>query len=101
VTPAPAEYTRRSAGKIDAQMQAVDDAVYNLDIDQVAALDPNLVVRQATCDVCAVDASQVPVTRIGPDPDVLTLDSHSFSHALADIGRVRRADTAGQIKMNR
>ena len=93
VTSTPVEYTGRSAGEIDAQMQAVDGAVYDLHIEEVAALDPDLVVTQATCDVCAVDASQVKraVTRIGPEPDILTLDPHSFSDALADIERVGRA----------
>lgn len=74
-------------------MQSVDGAVYDLSTEQVAALDPDLVITQATCDVCAVDATQVQeaVTRIGPDPDVLTLDPHSFSEALGDIERVGRA----------
>jgi iron complex transport system substrate-binding protein len=93
VTSTPVEYTGRSAEEIDAQMRAVDGAVYDLDIEELAALDPDLVVTQATCDVCAVDASQVKraVTRIGPEPDILTLDPHSFSDALADIERVGRA----------
>ena len=74
-------------------MQAVDGAVYDLHIEEVAALDPDLVVTQATCDVCAVDASQVKraVTQIDSEPDVLTLDPHSFSDALADVERVGRA----------
>ena len=93
VTSTPVEYTGRSAGEIDAQMQAVDGAVYDLHIEEVAALDPDLVVTQATCDVCAVDASQVKdaVTQIDSEPDVLTLDPHSFSDALADVERVGRA----------
>ncbi len=93
VTSTPVDYAGRSAGEIDAQMRAVDGAVYDLHIEQVAALEPDLVVTQATCDVCAVDASQVQdaVAQIGPDPDILTLDPHSFSDALADIERVGRA----------
>ena len=57
VTSTPVEYTGRSAGEIDAQMQAVDGAVYDLHTEQVAALDPDLMVTQAECDVCAVNAS--------------------------------------------
>lgn len=93
VTSTPVEYTGRSAGEIDAQMRSVDGAVYDLDVARVAELDPDVVVTQATCDVCAVDASQVrdAVARIGPDPEILTLDPHSFSEALGDIERVGRA----------
>lgn len=84
-------------------MQSVDGAVYDLSTEQVAALDPDLVITQATCDVCAVDATQVreAVTRIGPDPDVLTLDPHSFSEVLSDVKRigdaVGRADAAATL----
>lgn len=93
VTSTPVTCAGRSAGDIDAQMQSVDGTVYDLHLEQVAALDPDLVVTQATCDVCAVDASQVQdaVTRIGPDPEILTLDPHSFSEALDDIERIGRA----------
>jgi iron complex transport system substrate-binding protein len=74
-------------------MQSVDGAVYDLHLDQVAELDPDLIVTQATCDVCAVDATQIQdaVTRIEPDPEILTLDPHSFSDVLGDIERIGRA----------
>ena len=71
-------------------MRSVDGAVYDLDLDQLAALQPDLVVTQATCDICAVDASQVheAVTQIAAEPAVLTLDPHSFSDVLDDIQRI-------------
>lgn len=103
VTSTTVEYVGRSAGEIDAQMRSVDGAVYDLHLDQLAALEPDLVVTQATCDVCAVDASQVraAVARIDPEPDVLTLDPHSFADALRDVERIGRAvgrsDAAEQL----
>lgn len=93
VTSTTIDYAGRSAGEIDAQMQSVDGAVYDLHLKQLAALEPDLVVTQATCDVCAVDASQVQaaVTQLDSDPDVLTLDPHSFSDVLEDIKRIGQA----------
>ena len=90
VTSTVVDHEDHAASEIDTQMQSVDGAVYDLDLDQLAALQPDLVVTQATCDVCAVDASQVhkAVTQIDVEPDVLTLDPHSFSDVLDDIQRI-------------
>ena len=90
VTSTVIDYEDHTADEIDAQMQSVDGAVYDLHLDQLAALKPDLVVTQATCDVCAVDATQVhdAVTKLDTEPDVLTLDPHSFSDVIDDIQRV-------------
>lgn len=87
------DYEDRSSGDIDEQMRSVDGAVYDLDADRLAALDPDLVVTQATCDVCAVDASEVyeAVDERDLDADVLALDPHSFDDVLADVRRVGAA----------
>ncbi len=90
VTSTGVEYENRSAGEIDAQMQSVSGAVYDLDVDRLAALEPDLVITQATCDICAVDSSQVQeaVTHLDSEPAVLTLDPHSFTDVLDDITRI-------------
>lgn len=97
------DHEDRSAAAIDAQMRSVEGAVYDLDVERLAALDPDLVVTQATCDVCAVDAGEVraAVTSLDPEPDVLTLDPHSFEEVLDDVVRIGRAvdrtDTAATL----
>lgn len=93
VTSTTVDHAGRSADEIDAQMRSVDGAVYDLHLERLAALEPDLVVTQATCDVCAVDAGQVrdAVARIDPEPEVLTLDPHSLSDALDDVERIGRA----------
>jgi iron complex transport system substrate-binding protein len=90
VTSTVVDHEDHTAGEIDAQMQSVNGAVYDLHLDQLAGLQPDLVVTQATCDVCAVDATQVhdAVTTLDTEPDVLTLDPHSFSDVIDDIQRV-------------
>lgn len=101
VTSTIVDHEDHSAGEIDAQMQSVNGAVYDLHLERLAALQPDLVVTQATCDVCAVDASQVheAVTQIDAEPDVLTLDPHSFSDVLDDIQRI--GDTIGDAEAAR
>ena len=93
VTSTVVDHENHSAAEIDAQMQSVNGAVYDLHLTQLAALQPDLVVTQATCDVCAVDADQVheAVTQITAEPDVLTLDPHSFLDVLDDIQRIGEA----------
>ena len=87
------DHEDRSTSDIDAQMRAVDGAVYDLDEARLAALDPDLLVTQATCDVCAVDASEVRAAaeRLAPSPDVLACDPHSFADALDDVVRIGEA----------
>jgi len=87
------DHEDRSAADIDAQMRAVDGAVYDLDTERLAALEPDLLVTQATCDVCAVDASEVRAAaeRLDPAPDVLACDPHSFADALDDVVRIGEA----------
>ncbi|OTF10322.1 ABC transporter substrate-binding protein [Halorubrum sp. SD612] len=87
------DHADRSAADIDEQMRAVDGAVYDLDEERLAALDPDLLVTQATCDVCAVDASEVRAAaeRLDPVPDVLACDPHSFGDALDDVVRIGEA----------
>lgn len=87
------DHEERSATGIDAQMRSVDGAVYDLDVGRLADLRPDLVVTQATCDVCAVDASEVrdAVASLDRAPAVLTLDPHSFADVLDDVVRVGEA----------
>ncbi|MGM0447478.1 MAG: ABC transporter substrate-binding protein [Methanobacteriota archaeon] len=83
----------RSAADIDEQMREVDGAVYDLDEERLATLAPDLLVTQATCDVCAVDASEVRAAaeRLDPPPEVLACDPHSFADALDDVVRIGEA----------
>jgi len=87
------DHEGRSTADIDEQMREVDGAVYDLDVDRLAELEPDLLVTQATCDVCAVDAGAVraAAARLDPAPDVLALDPHSFDDALDDVVRIGEA----------
>jgi len=67
--------------------------VYGIDVEALDRADPDLVVTQGICDVCAVDRVLVEdaIAEIDADPDVLTTDPHSLADVLADVERIGRA----------
>lgn len=69
------------------------NGVYDVDREALERADPDLVVTQGVCDVCAVD--DVLVTRavgeLGLAADVLTLDPHSLSDVIGSIERIGAA----------
>jgi len=75
-----------------AQAEA-DDGVYAIDHETLAAVDPDVVITQGVCDVCAVDHVQVTdaVAELGLDAEVLTLDVHSLDDLFDTIERVGSA----------
>jgi iron complex transport system substrate-binding protein len=73
-----------------------DGGVYEIDREMLARLDPDLVISQGICDVCAVDEIRVrkAVDDLGLGAAVLTTDPHSLADILADIERI--GDALGQ-----
>jgi len=69
------------------------DGVYDLDREGLRAADPDLIVSQGVCDVCAVDSALVTeaVESMGLDCEVLTTDPHTLDDAIGDVERVGRA----------
>ena len=75
-----------SSGEIDAAIRtALRDygSVYDIDVEQLTALKPDLVLTQGICDVCAVPERQVLDSVAGAR--VLTLDAHDLEAILASI----------------
>ncbi len=77
---------------INDQVAAAEQAegVYELDRTVLSELDPDLVISQGICDVCAVDEVRVreAIDALGLDTAVLTTDPHSLADVLADIERI-------------
>lgn len=67
-----------------------DGGVYEIDRDALAAADPDLVIAQGVCDVCAIDGglARAAVADAGLDAAVLELHPHSIGDVLADVERV-------------
>jgi len=89
----------RSVVDPDASSQAINDqvaraeragGVYEIDMETLADLDPDLVVSQGICDVCAVDEVLVAeaVDQLGLDAAVLTTDPHCLADLYQDIRRI-------------
>jgi iron complex transport system substrate-binding protein len=84
-----------ASAEIDRQVLDAEDSggVYEIDRETLADLDPDVVVSQGICDVCAVDEVRVreAVEELGLDCDVLTTDPHSLADVLADVERIGAA----------
>ncbi|MFC7058496.1 cobalamin-binding protein [Halovenus salina] len=83
-----------SASSADINEQVIEatdnGGVYEIDRELLAELDPDIVVSQGICDVCAVDDSRIraAVSELGLDAEVVTSDPHSLSDLLADMERL-------------
>jgi iron complex transport system substrate-binding protein len=83
-------------------------SLYGLDEDQIAALDPDIVITQDLCAVCAVSSSEVGRLR-SLRADVVSLDPHTVSEiggtvlelaalfAVAERGRAVVTEMEGRI----
>ncbi|MDQ2051106.1 cobalamin-binding protein [Natronolimnohabitans sp. A-GB9] len=83
-----------SSADIDAQvLEAADEGVYEVDTELLDDLEPDLIVTQGMCDVCAVDEVAIAdaVAEIDADPEILTTDPHSIDDVLEDLERIGRA----------
>jgi len=87
---------------VAAAMRRGED-LYRLDEGALAGLDPDLVVTQDLCAVCAVDVSEVDdaLAHLGCTAAVLTVDPHTLDEVLESVvalGRVTgREDTAVRL----
>lgn len=68
-------------------------AIYELDEDALARAQPDLIVTQALCAVCAVSYDDVKTVaqRLDPVPEVLSLDPHTLGEVLGDVRTLAQA----------
>jgi iron complex transport system substrate-binding protein len=85
-----------SAAEIDREVRERTErgaAIYELDADELRDLEPDLIVTQAVCEVCAVsfeDVTEV-AQSMEPQPPVLSLDPTTLGEVIADIRRLADA----------
>lgn len=85
-----------SAAEIDAAVKEVvgeGSALYGLDEERLAELEPELIVTQAVCEVCAVSYEDVVAVaaRLPGPPRVLQQDPSSLAEVLEDVSRLGAA----------
>jgi iron complex transport system substrate-binding protein len=83
-----------SADVNEAVTDAVEEGdVYEIDRDALRAADPDVVVTQGVCDVCAVGDRQVreTVADLGLDAEIVTTHPHTLPDVLEDVERIGAA----------
>ncbi|HEV2999796.1 MAG TPA: ABC transporter substrate-binding protein [Solirubrobacteraceae bacterium] len=72
------------------------EAIYDLDEDALHELQPDLIVTQALCPVCAVSYEDVRAAadRLEPVPKVVALDPRTYGETLADVRTIAGATGA-------
>lgn len=83
-----------SPASINEQVVEAEEGggVYGIDLGALERADPDVVVSQGVCDVCAVDSVLVEeaVAELGLDCEVVTTDPHSLDDMLDDVLRLGR-----------
>jgi iron complex transport system substrate-binding protein len=79
-----------TAAEIDAAVRERTErgeAIYELDADRLRALEPDLIVTQELCPVCAVsyDDVRAVAARIPSQPRVVALDPHTLGESFGDV----------------
>ncbi len=71
-------------------------AIYELDEETLRRAQPDLIVTQALCAVCAVSYDDVKTVaaRLDPVPEVVSLDSHTLGEVLGDVRTLAAATDA-------
>jgi iron complex transport system substrate-binding protein len=87
------------AAGIDAAVREATlggDSIYELDEEVLHALEPDLIVTQALCQVCAVsfDDVRAMAERMDPAPTVIALDPRTYGETLGDVRTVAGATGA-------
>jgi iron complex transport system substrate-binding protein len=87
----PAEVDRLVAGSIGA-----GEPIYRLDAEQFAVLQPDVILTQDLCRVCAVPTGHVEeaLDRLGCSADVVSLDPSSIDEVIDSLVAVGRATGA-------
>ena len=85
-----------SAAEIDAAVRErtlAGEAIYELDADALRRLEPELIVTQALCPVCAVSYEDVAAIarQLPSKPEVIALDPRSLGETLGDIRTIAGA----------
>ena len=85
-----------SAPEIDAAVRErtlEGESIYELDEDALRELEPDLIVTQALCHVCAVSHEEVQAlaVRLPGPPRVVSLDPKTYGETLSDVRTIAQA----------
>ena len=91
-----------SSGEIDAAVRRAmteHGSVYEIDEAVLEKLDPDIIITQAVCEVCAVPTGGVRkvLGARGIEAEVVSLDAHTIDDILASLTQVARAAGSPEI----
>ncbi|MCW2995340.1 MAG: cobalamin-binding protein [Conexibacter sp.] len=94
-----------SAAEIDAavrELTAKGEAIYVLDEEKLAELEPDLIVTQELCPVCAVSYDEVrdAAKKLDPCPAVIALDPKTFGETMGDIRTLAQATSCSEAALD-
>src|SRR5436190_4178628 len=93
-----------SPAQIDAAVRERTErgeAIYALDTEALRALEPDLIVTQALCPVCAVSYDEVvaEAEKIASCPRVVALDPKTFGETMGDVRTIAQATGAKEAAL--
>jgi iron complex transport system substrate-binding protein len=94
-----------SPAEIDAAVRdrtEKGEAIYLLDEEKLAELEPDLIVTQELCPVCAVSYEEVrdAAKKLDPCPAVIALDPKTFGETMGDIRTLAQATDAREAALD-
>ncbi|MBI3088171.1 MAG: cobalamin-binding protein [Candidatus Omnitrophica bacterium] len=92
---------RMSSDEIDRTVRAAlrsGDSLYQVDVDALRELAPDLIVTQELCEVCAIDTGHVlrALSTLPSKPEILSLHPHTLSDSFRDIRLIGAQTGRGQ-----
>jgi iron complex transport system substrate-binding protein len=102
VTRSTLQLSEKDSGAIDAEVSLAAmecRSLYSVDTDAILAFEPDLVVAQDICDVCAIPADQVAQDLAGIR--MIRQHPHSFTDVLSDIEELAQACGADPTRLMR
>lgn len=89
------DHRRMTSAEVDAAVRRITDeaSLYSLDAGLLRELEPDLVITQGLCEVCAVSPGVVEraLSTLPRRPEVLSLDPSSLEEVISDLVRVGEA----------
>jgi iron complex transport system substrate-binding protein len=109
------DHSRMTSAEIDASVSGYltdENSIYNLDVELLRKLEPDLILTQGLCEVCSVsmDVVQRAVLELDHHPEVISLDPYSLEEVLrsavtvgkaldrADLARERVAELEDRLR---
>lgn len=89
----PAVLTSGEIDRLVGESLARGESIYRPDLERLERLQPDLLITQDICEVCAISYHEVLAVReaLSRPPEILALNPHSLGDMLADIRRVAEA----------